>query len=88
MSRTTEYEEQSREMARYILEKDSTVRAAAKEFGLSKSTIHKRLTETLPRADVALAEEVKTMFRRHTDERAMRGGMATKMKWLNAKKSP
>ena len=68
-------------IAKYILEKQSTVRQTAKVFGVSKSTVHKDVTERLEEIQPALASEVKQVLERH-----IRGGMATKLKYQQQKK--
>ena len=68
-------------IAKYILEKQSTVRQTAKVFGVSKSTVHKDVTERLEEIQPTLASEVKQILERH-----IRGGMATKLKYQQQKK--
>lgn len=65
----------------YILEHNATVRAAAKQFGISKSTVHKDVSERLPGIRPELAEEVHAILLRNKQERHIRGGMATKRKY-------
>ncbi|MGL6105550.1 sporulation transcriptional regulator SpoIIID [Romboutsia sp.] len=74
-------EERAIVVAKYILEKNTTVRQTAKTFGVSKSTIHKDVTERLEEINPALAKEVKTVLEKNKSERHIRGGMATKMKY-------
>ena len=78
------------ELAVYMLEHDATVRAAAAKFGVSKSTVHKDLTERLRRSSGALYAEVRALLDRNKAERHLRGGMATKRKYEldAAKKNP
>jgi putative DeoR family transcriptional regulator (stage III sporulation protein D) len=68
-------------VAKYILEKNTTVRQTAKNFGVSKSTIHKDVTERLEEINPSLAEEVKMVLEKNKSERHIRGGMATKLKY-------
>ena len=69
------------ELAVYMLEHDATVRAAAAKFGVSKSTVHKDLTERLRRRAPALHAAVRALLDRNKAERHIRGGMATKRKY-------
>lgn len=73
--------ERSEILGKYIIEKKSTVRAAAKNFGISKSTVHKDITEKLPHINSALYKEVKKVLETNKKERHIRGGMATKHKY-------
>lgn len=68
-------------LGEYIVEHRSTVRAAAKEFGISKSTVHKDLTEKLPVVSPSLYPAVKEILEINKQERHIRGGMATKKKY-------
>lgn len=68
-------------LGEYIIERRSTVRAAAKVFGISKSTVHKDLTEKLPHINSELYKEVKKVLETNKRERHIRGGMATKHKY-------
>jgi putative DeoR family transcriptional regulator (stage III sporulation protein D) len=74
-------EERVLELANYILETGSTVRAAAVKFRISKSTVHKDITERLHEINPALAAQVKTVLDNNKAERHIRGGMATKEKY-------
>ncbi|MCP3027593.1 sporulation transcriptional regulator SpoIIID [Halobacillus sp. A5] len=65
----------------YIVETKKTVRVIAKEFGVSKSTVHKDLTERLPEINAPLAKEVKKILDHHKEIRHLRGGEATRMKY-------
>ena len=67
-------------VAKYILEKNTTVRQTAKTFGVSKSTIHKDVTERLKEINPSLAKEVKNVLDKNKSERHIRGGLATKLK--------
>ena len=74
-------EERTIELANYIIENKSTVRAAAKKFGVSKSTVHKDITERLKKMNKNLANEVRKILDENKSERHLRGGMATKQKY-------
>ena len=74
-------EERVRRLAEYIIENDSTVRAAAKQFGVSKSTVHKDVTERLKKQDAALWTQAKAVLERNKAERHIRGGIATRIKY-------
>jgi len=71
-------------IAKYILEKQSTVRQTAKVFGVS--TVHKDVTERLEEIQPTLASEVKQILEKNKSERHIRGGMATKLKYQQQKK--
>lgn len=71
------------EIARYIVEHKSTVRETAKVFGISKSTVHKDITERLPRVNKSLAEATREILDINKSERHIRGGMATREKYLH-----
>ena len=75
-------EQRAEELAVYIIENRATIRAAAKHFGVSKSTVHKDLTERLPQIDHHLADEVRDILDINKSERHIRGGMATRQKYL------
>ena len=77
-------EERALELAHYILETKATVRAAAKKFGISKSTVHKDVTERLLEINTSLAQDVKEILDENKSERHIRGGMATKEKYRKA----
>lgn len=77
-------EERALELANYILETKATVRAAAKKFGVSKSTVHKDVTERLIEINAMLAHEVKEILDQNKSERHIRGGLATKQKYKKA----
>ena len=77
----TNIEERSCDLAVYIIENQATVRAAAKQFGISKSTVHKDLTERLPRINPALYAQVRVMLDINQAERHIRGGLATRRKY-------
>ena len=75
-------EERAVEVAEFIIENNATVRQAAKKFGISKSTVHKDCTERLQQIHPTLAKEVRTVLEVNKQERHIRGGMATKEKYL------
>ena len=68
-------------LAYYIIENNTTVRAAAKKFGFSKSGVHKDVTTRLYDIDPLLAASVKEVLEKNKAERHIRGGLATKMKY-------
>ena len=68
-------------LGQYILENKSTVRAAAKQFGISKSTVHKDVSERLPKIRPQLYIPVKEILEQNKQERHIRGGLATKKKY-------
>lgn len=68
----------ARELAVYIIENRATIRQAAKHFGLSKSTVHKDLSERLPMANRALYLSVREILDQNRAERHIRGGLATR----------
>ena len=74
-------EERTIEVANYIIENKCTVRAAAKHFNISKSTIHKDVAERIWQIDKLLAEKVKTVLSYNKADRHLRGGNATKHKY-------
>ena len=74
-------EERACDLAVYIIENRTTVRAAAKKFGVSKSTVHKDLTERLPRVNPGLYQQVRVLLDLNKAERHIRGGMATRRKY-------
>lgn len=73
------------ELADYILETGATVRTAAKKFRISKSTVHKDVTERLQEINPHLAAEVKAVLDNNKAERHIRGGLATKEKYQHSK---
>jgi len=74
-------EERVLEVADYIINSKATIRKTAKVFGVSKSTIHKDMTERLPRINPQIAVEAKGILDYNKAERHIRGGRATKMKY-------
>ena len=74
------------EISRYIIESGSTVRATAGVFGVSKSTVHKDMTERLPLLNEIVAARVRDILENNKAERHIRGGEATKQKYMQQKK--
>ena len=74
-------EERAQELALYIIENKATVRAAAGRFGISKSTVHKDLSERLPAINRGLYQQVKEILNENKAERHIRGGIATRKKY-------
>jgi putative DeoR family transcriptional regulator, stage III sporulation protein D len=74
-------EERVLEVANYIINSKATIRKTAKVFGVSKSTIHKDMTERLPKINPQVADEAKNILDVNKAERHIRGGKATKMKY-------
>ena len=68
-------------LADYIIENKTTVRAAAAKFGISKSTVHKDITQVLATVNKPLYIQVKEILETNKSERHIRGGEATKMKY-------
>lgn len=71
------------EIARYIIDNNTTVRQAAKHFGISKSTVHKDVTDRLVQIQPALAAEARKVLDVNKSERHIRGGLATREKYLH-----
>lgn len=78
-------EERVKKVATYIIETGSTVRQTAKVFNISKSTIHKDISQRLEEINPALAVEAKKVLEKNKEERHIRGGMATKLKYETKK---
>ena len=74
-------EERAQALAIYMIEHKATVRAAARAFGVSKSTVHKDLRERLPALNRALYLQVKPILEENKAQRHIRGGMATRRKY-------
>ena len=74
-------EERAQSLALYIIENRTTVRAAAQKFGISKSTVHKDISERLPLFDRALYLQVKEVLDENKAQRHIRGGIATRRKY-------
>lgn len=68
-------------LAAYMIETGGTVRSAAKAFGISKSTVHKDLSEKLPKLDPPLFLQVRQLLEHNKLERHIRGGLATRRKY-------
>ncbi len=73
-------------LGEYIVEHRATVRACAKEFGISKSTVHKDVSVKLKKVNPGLYQKVKEILEINKSERHIRGGQATKLKYLSAHK--
>lgn len=73
-------------IATYIIENNATVRQAAKQFGVSKSTVHKDVGERISYINPALAKDVRKVLEQNKCERHIRGGLATRDKYLREKK--
>ena len=78
-------EQRALKLAVYMIETGSTVRAAAVKFGISKSTVHKDLTKKLPEINYPLFLQVRQVLDKNKQERHLRGGMATRKKYLQNK---
>ena len=78
-------EERAINLAHYIIDSKDTVRGAAAKFGISKSTVHKDVSERLRKINPKLAKEVRVILDENKAERHMRGGMATKLKYSHLK---
>lgn len=78
-------EERAVKLAEYIINSKDTVRGAAKKFGVSKSTVHKDIAFRLLNINYALAKEVRKVLDENKAERHIRGGQATKMKYIKQK---
>ncbi len=78
-------EERAVSLAQYIINTGDTVRGAAKKFGVSKSTVHKDVSERLIHINFALAQEVRKVLDENKAERHIRGGMATRLKYSKEK---
>ena len=74
-------EERAERLALYILENRTTVRAAAQKFGISKSTVHKDISERLPMFNRVLSLQVRQVLEENKAERHIRGGIATRKKY-------
>ncbi len=77
-------EKRAQDLAVYIIETGATVRTAARHFGISKSTVHKDLTQRLAQYDRPLYLQVRKVLDVNKQERHIRGGMATKRKYKGA----
>lgn len=81
----TYIEERAVEVAKFIVSKNATVRETAKNFGISKSTVHKDITDRVERINPQLAKDVRKVLEINKAERHIRGGIATKKKYLGNK---
>ena len=79
---TEPIEKRACELAVYIIETGATVRAAARHFGISKSTVHKDITCRLKQYNLTLYTQARAVLARNKSERHIRGGMATRQKYL------
>ena len=77
----SDIEERACDLALYIIENQGTVRSAAKKFGISKSTVHKDLSQRLPAFNRPLYLQVKDVLEQNKAERHIRGGIATREKY-------
>ena len=80
-------EERAITLGEYIVSNNATVRETAKKFSVSKSTVHKDVTERLVKLNRPLSEDVRTVLDKNKAERHVRGGEATKRKYINMKES-
>ena len=78
-------EQRACELAVYIIENSATVRSAAKHFGISKSTVHKDLSQRLPQCNNILYKQVRSILEENKAQRHIRGGLATKRKFEQIK---
>lgn len=78
---TDTIEERACVLAVYIIETGATVRSAAKHFGISKSTVHKDLSQRLPQYNKALYQQVRQVLNLNKAQRHIRGGLATRKKY-------
>ncbi len=74
-------------LATYLVENKTTVRGVAKEFGVSKSTVHKDITDNLQKTNKTLYSKVKQVLEQNKNERHIRGGEATKQKFIKIKQT-
>lgn len=82
---TDTFEARACELAAYIVENRATVRGAAKHFGISKSTVHKDLSQRLPKCNKILYRQVRQILDINKAQRHIRGGLATKEKYSKRK---
>lgn len=78
---TDTIEQRACALAVYMIENGATVRAAAKQFGISKSAVHKDLQQRLPKCNKALYDQVRLILDQNKQERHIRGGNATRQKY-------
>lgn len=79
-------EERAITLAQYIIEEEATVRQAAAQFGVSKSTVHKDVTERLKFLNHPLYLQTQTILNKNKQERHIRGGLATREKYRTARR--
>jgi putative DeoR family transcriptional regulator (stage III sporulation protein D) len=79
----TYIEERAIEIANFMIHSNATVRETAKKFGISKSTVHKDITDRVEKIDPELAKSVRRVLEVNKAERHIRGGMATREKYLH-----
>lgn len=80
-------EERAAMLGEYIIESKATVRSAAKKFGISKSTVHKDVSQRLKSVNPRLYKEVRQILDTNKNQRHIRGGIATKNKYLMLRRS-
>lgn len=80
-------EERAVDIANYIIDHNATVRQTAKRFGISKSTVHKDVTDRLSAINPGLARQVRIVLDVNKSERHIRGGLATREKYLHTAES-
>lgn len=85
---TDTIEERACALAVYIIETGATVRSAAKHFGISKSTVHKDLSQRLPQYNKILYQQVRQVLNLNKAQRHIRGGLATRKKYQLQKMKP
>lgn len=85
MKQLISIEERAINLAQYIIDSKDTVRGAAAKFGISKSTVHKDVSERLKKINPNLAKKVRIILDENKAERHIRGGMATKLKYSHLK---
>ncbi len=78
-------EDRAMRLATYIIDNNATVRDAAKKYSVSKSTVHKDIVERLPHINLRLAMAVRAILDENKSERHIRGGQATKLKYMAEK---
>lgn len=78
-------EQRACDLAAYIIENGATVRSAAKHFGISKSTVHKDLSQRLPQCNKGLYRQVRSVLDLNKAQRHIRGGLATREKYRKHK---
>ncbi len=83
----TDTEDRVIELAQYIVKNNATVREAAAWSGISKSTVHSDVTKRLSTKDAALYKKVRTVLDENKAERHLRGGMATREKWMKSRRN-